>query len=178
MIARLTTRPQADEHAPYYSQYIARVPDGADVFDLLRRQPGDLRLLLRGTTEAQSSVRPAPDEWSIKEVVGHISDTERVFAYRALRIARADPTPLPGFDQDLFVRSTDFNRRTLADLLEEFELQRRANVLLFASLTDEEIARVGTASTFNVSVRALVFMAAGHVEHHVYSLKTDYHVES
>jgi uncharacterized damage-inducible protein DinB len=170
----MIARPNADEYAPFYAGYIARVPDGIDLFALLRRQPDDLRTLLAAVSDAQANAHPAPGEWSIKEVMGHICDTERIFAYRTLRIARGDTTPLPGFDQDTYVRGTDFNARALSDLLEEFSLQRRANVLCFAALTEAEIMRVGTASTAPVSVRALLYMMAGHVMHHIESFQTDY----
>jgi hypothetical protein len=112
----------------------------------------------------------------VKEVAGHVCDTERVFAYRVLRIARGDTTPLAGFEQDEYVRATDFNARSLPDLIEEFEAQRRANVVCFKPLTEEETNRRGTVSTFPVSVRALLYMIAGHVMHHIESLKTDYKV--
>lgn len=109
-------------------------------------------------------------------MIGHIADTERIFAYRALRIARGDTTPLPGFEQDAYVRATDFNARRLSDLLEEFACQRRGNVLCFQPLTEAEVARRGTASSASVSVRALLYIMAGHVLHHIESLRTDYRV--
>ena len=169
-------RPQTDEYAEFYAGYVRRVPEGSDILALLSGQPETLRALLQSITDEQAGVRPAPSEWSIKEVLGHIADTERVFAYRLLRIARGDQTALPGFDQDDFVNATDFNRRILANLLDEFEFQRRANLLLAASLTDEEIDRRGMASGNPVSVRALLHILAGHVIHHIESLKTDYKV--
>lgn len=169
-------RPQSDEYNEFYAGYVGRVPEGGDLLALLNGQPEALRSLLENTTDEQASTRPAPAEWSVKEVLGHIADTERVFAYRLLRIARGDQTPLPGFDQDAFVNATDFNRRSLADLLDEFDFQRRANMLLAASLTDEEIDRRGTASSNPISVRALLYILAGHVLHHIESFKTDYKV--
>lgn len=169
-------RPQADEYAPYYGRYIQRVAEGADLFALLSSQPNDLHTLLAAISDEAANAYPAPGEWSIKEVIGHLNDTERIFAYRALRIARGDTTPLPGFEQDDYVRGTDFNGRSLADLLDEFAAQRRANVLCFQPLTDAENVRRGTASNNPFSVRALLYMMAGHVLHHVESLQTDYHV--
>jgi uncharacterized damage-inducible protein DinB len=170
-------RPQPDEYAPYYGQYIRRVPEGSDIFSVLSAQPNELRALLQPVSDEQANVRPAPGEWSVKEVVGHICDAERIFAYRALRVARADATPLPGFEQDDYVRATSFNARTLPDLIEEFALQRRSNVLCFQPLTDAELARRGTASNNPVSVRALLYMMAGHVMHHIESLTVDYKVQ-
>ncbi len=169
-------RPQADEHAPYYSRYIDLVPEGADIYALMSAQPDALRGLLLHISDEQANIRPAPGEWSIKEVIGHICDGERVFAYRALRVARADETPLPGFEQNDYVTATDFNARSLSDLLNEFMFQRRANVLCFKPLSEAELLRRGTASNNPVTVRALLYMMIGHVMHHVESLKTSYHV--
>ncbi|MEP7291092.1 MAG: DinB family protein [Chloroflexota bacterium] len=169
-------RPQPDEYAPFYGGYINRVPEGADLAALLARQPGDLQTLLSPVSDQQANARPKSSEWSIKEMLGHICDAERVFAYRATRFARNDNATLPGFDQDEFVKATDFNTRTLADLLEEFSLQRRANLVLLKSLTAEELERVGTASGNPMSSRAAFYVMAGHVLHHVESLRTDYHV--
>lgn len=169
-------RPQPDEYAPFYAGYVQRIPEGADVLALMRQQPDELRALLNAVSDEQANARPAPGEWSIKEVIGHICDAERVFAYRAVRIARADTTPLPGFEQDAFVEATNFNARSLPDLLDEFDYQRRANLLVFRALTAEEANRRGTASDNPVSVRAAVYILAGHILHHVESLKTDYRV--
>ena len=166
-------RPGENEYAPYYAGYIQRVPDGA-VFEMLARQPDTLRALLAALSSEQAEFRPGPAEWSIKEVVGHINDVERVFAYRALRISRGDQTPLPGFEQDDYVREGNFGERTLPDLLDEFEWLRRANLLAFNKLSHEISLRQGTASGFGVSVRALIYMMAGHVDHHVESLRRDY----
>jgi uncharacterized damage-inducible protein DinB len=168
--------PQADEYFSYYGAYIQRVPPESDLFAVLRQQPDELRALLQNVSDEQANVRPAPGEWSIKEVLGHVVDVERIFAYRALCIARADPTPLPGIEQDDYVRGTDFNRRAVPDLVEEFGLLRRANILSFQYLTDEEAARRGTASGYPFSVRALLYVLAGHVIHHMESLKTTYNV--
>jgi hypothetical protein len=172
----MIARPQADEYAPFYAGYVQRIPEGSDLFALLSSQPDELRALLHAVSDSQANARPAPGEWSIKEVIGHLCDTERVFAYRAMRIARSDATPLPGFEQDDYVQATDFNRRSLPDLLDEFASQRRANVLCFQPLTDAEMARRGTASDATISVRALLHILAGHVMHHLESLKVAYKV--
>ncbi len=168
--------PQSDEYAPYYGGYIGRVPPSSDLFALLAAQPDELRALVQNVADDHAGKPPEPGEWSIKEVVGHINDTERIFAYRALRISRGDTTPIPGFEQDDYVRGTDFNRRTLADLIEEFDLQRRSNILQFQTITDEESQRRGTASGNPFTPRALLYAMAGHVMHHVESLKVDYGV--
>ncbi len=172
----MVPRPQDGEYFPYYGNYIGRVPESANVLALLTSQPDELKTLLSGVADAQANVRPAPGEWSIKEVLGHIVDTERVFAYRLLRFARNDTVALPGFEQDEFVKATDFNRRTVADLLAEFSFQRSANVILIQSLTDEETARIGSGSGNPMSARAAIYVLAGHVMHHVESLKTSYKV--
>lgn len=172
-MASISGRPGENEYAPFYAGYVQRVPDG-DIFEILARQIDSLPALLAKLTVEQADFRPGPAEWSIKEVVGHMNDAERVFAYRALRISRGDQTPLPGFDQDEYVRTANFGDRTLPDLLEEFVLLRRANLLAFNRLTHEAIQRQGTASGFGVSVRALIYILAGHVEHHMESLRQDY----
>jgi uncharacterized damage-inducible protein DinB len=166
-------RPDENEYAPFYAGYIQRVPDG-DIFEILAHQSETLRTLLAAFPTQQANFRPGSAEWSVKEVVGHINDTERVFAYRALRISRGDQTPLAGFEQDDYVRAAHFDDRNLHDLLEEFDLLRRANLLAFTHLSEEASQYQGTASGFTVSVRALLYMMAGHVEHHMESLRQDY----
>ena len=169
-------RPQADEYNEFYGGYVASVPESSDLFALMRQQPDELRDLLRDVTDEQANIRPALGEWSIKEVLGHIVDGERIFAYRALRVGRGDATPLPGFDQDKYVLATDFNARSLDDLMEEFTLQRRANLVCFKPFTETELLRRGTASGQPVSARALLYILVGHVIHHMDSLKTTYKV--
>ena len=168
--------PQSDEYGVYYGRYIQRVPTDRDFFSMFAEQPDQLRALVQHVSEDGANVRPAPGEWSIKEVIGHINDTERIFAYRALCMARGDTQPLPGFEQDDFVRGTDFNQRTLSDLLDEFASQRRANLFCFKPLTDGEFERRGTASGNSFTVRALLYVLVGHVLHHVESLQVDYKV--
>jgi hypothetical protein len=172
-MASQVNRPGENEYAPYYAGYVQRVPEG-DIFEILPHQIDTMRALLATLPAGQADFRPGPAEWSIKEVVGHINDAERVFAYRALRISRGDQTPLPGFEQDDYVRAANFGERSLPDLLDEFELLRRANLLAFNRLSNEVSQRQGTASGFGVSVRALLYIMAGHVEHHVESLRKDY----
>ncbi len=172
----IVARPQPDEYNPFYAGYVQRVPVGADIFALLSREPDDLSSLLENLPDEQANQRPAPGEWSVKEVIGHVCDAERVFAYRAMRIARGDAAPLAGFEQDDYVRATDFNARGLPDLLDEFRWQRQANLLCFRALTEPETARRGVASGNPISVRALLYIMAGHVLHHIESLQTDYHI--
>jgi len=169
--------PRPDEYAEYFGRYIQRVPPESDIFALFATQPDELRALLQNITDEQANRRPAPGEWSIKEVVGHLNDVERIFAYRLFWIARGDTTPLPGFEQDDFVRGTDFNQRSLSSLIDEFSHQRQANVLCFTPLTQAEIDRRGTASRGPFSARALLYVLVGHVIHHIESLMVDYNVK-
>ena len=172
----MIARPHPDEYAPYAATYVQRIPVGSDVLALLSRQPDDLRVLLQNVGDEQANQRPAPGEWSIKEVIGHVCDSERVFAYRALCVARGEQAPLPGFEQDDYVSATDFNARSLSDLLDEFAAQRQGNVLCFRAFREGEMVRRGTASDHPVTVRALLYIMAGHVLHHVESLQTTYQV--
>ncbi len=166
-------RPEAGEYASYYGRYISQVPEG-DVVETLERQIGETLALL-GTVDEETAGRGyEPGKWSVKELVGHLSDAERVFAYRALRFARGDRTPLPGFDQDPYVLAGNFNARTLADVAEEFAAVRRATLRLLRSLDAEAWARRGVASDNEISVRALAYIIAGHEAHHVRILRERY----
>jgi len=168
-----TQRPQPDEHDPYYSRYISLVPEG-DVLDTLRAQVADIQALLGGLSEDQGNFRYAAGKWTIKEVVGHLSDTERVFAYRALRIARNDQTPIEGFEQDDYVRFGPFARRSLAGLVEEYDAVRQSSLCLLRALDEEAWSRRGIANKATVSVRAVAFIMAGHELHHRRILKEKY----
>lgn len=169
-------KPEENEYAAFYAGYVQRVPAGSDIITLMSAQPGELTAKLNSVSEEKAMERPEAGEWNIKEVMGHICDTERIFAYRALRIARGDATPLAGFDQNTYVNGTQFDRRSLTDLIAEFEAQRKANVLCFKALTDEESKRMGTASDVPITTRALLYCMVGHVMHHIESLKQDYRV--
>lgn len=169
---RAIPAPQHDEYASFYGGYINRV--SGDVRAFLDATHVALHACLHGLDEARAAARPAPGEWSIKEVIGHLSDTERIFAYRALRFARGDATPLPGFDQDAYVPAGDFNARSLVDLLAEFDAVRAATLELLASLSSDALLRRGTASNNVMSVRAWIYAIAGHEAHHLESLKTVY----
>jgi uncharacterized damage-inducible protein DinB len=130
--------------------------------------------LLSARSEREGNFRYAPDKWSVKETVGHLSDTERIFAYRALRIARGDQTPMASFEQNDYVKSGNFGERRLSDLAEEFAAVRSASLALFRSLNDDAWTRRGVASNKEVSVRALAFMIAGHELHHQRILEERY----
>jgi len=166
-------RPEATEYADYYANYISKVP-GSDVVNVLESQRLQMLQLFAGRSERDGSFRYAPGKWTVKEVLGHITDTERIFSYRALRIARGDQTPLPGFEQDDYVRSGAFGDRTLAGLAEEFGAVRTASVSLLRSFNEEAWSRRGVASQKEVTVRALGFMIAGHQIHHRIILEERY----
>jgi uncharacterized damage-inducible protein DinB len=166
-------RPGADEHVAYYGKYIEKVPEG-DLCRIMTDQLAATRALIASIPEARGTHRYAPGKWSIKEVLGHVCDSERIFSYRALRIARGDATPLPGFEQDDYVPTGKFDRRTLADLSEELAAVRQASLLLFSHLDAEALARRGTASGNPITPRALAYVIAGHERHHVEILKAKY----
>ncbi len=158
-------RPQPGEYAPYYDRYIAQV-SGEDILITLDQQRRDTMLLLSGRDDEDGNFRYAPDKWSAKEVIGHVCDTERVFAYRALRFSRADATPLAGFEQDDYVRNGPFAERPLCDLVEDFIAVRRATLSLLRSLDEAAWTRRGLANKNEVTVRALAYIIAGHELHH------------
>lgn len=166
-------RPLTDEHNPYYSRYIDLVPN-ADILGALKQQIKETLAMLQGVTEEKSNYRYAADKWTVKEVVGHLIDSERVFGYRAMRVARNDQTPLPGFEQDDYVRFGPFAKSRLADMADEFSAVRQANVLLLSQLDEEAWKRRGTANNSPISVRALAYIIAGHELHHRSILKEKY----
>ena len=157
----MLTRPDSTEYAEFYKNYIARVPDG-NVLDFLAKQPGEYRRLLAGVSDAAAEGAPAPGKWSIKQVLGHICDAERVMTYRALRFARGDEQELLGFEQDDYVREANSNSRSMEDLLSEFEGLRKATIALqFDSLYLQEPTPGSIANKSPVSVRALAYIAGG-----------------
>ena len=164
--AARSLKPQATEHAEYYTKYVSLVSEG-DIVATLEAQTKKFVTFLRNIPEAKGSYRYAEGKWSVKEALGHVVDAERIFSYRALRFARADQTAVPGFEQDDYVRSAGHDRAKLAELIEEFELLRKANILMFKQLDEAAWTRRGIASGNEVSVRALANILAGHVEHHM-----------
>jgi hypothetical protein len=168
------TLPTPEEYAPYYGAYVQPAAARGDVLAALPKQIDELNAALGTLTDKQALFKFGPAEWSIKELVGHINDVERIFSYRLLCIARNDKTPLPGFEQDDYVREAGFDNRPLSELLAEFEHLRRANILAIQNMTDAIIDRRGTASGFPFSARALIYILVGHVEHHMTSLHENY----
>ena len=176
--ATASTRPQSGEYAPYYERYISLVhhkqTPGNDILAALEDQRRQMLLLLCGRTEADGDLRYAPEKWSLKEVLGHVNDTERIMSYRALRISRADATPIEGYEQDDYVRNGPFVRRPLADLIEDYIAVRRATVSLFRNLDEPAWSRRGVANKNEVTVRALAHIIAGHELHHRRILEEKY----
>ncbi len=166
-------RPQASEYAPFYEKYIAMVPDG-EIAETLEAQMREMKLLLGSLSEKEAEFRYAEGKWSVKELLGHISDSERIFAYRMLRIARGDQTPLAGFEQDDYVKAGNFQAHALTELLEEFTAVRRASIALLRSFDAEVWLRRGVANQKEISARALAFILAGHERHHRQILQERY----
>ena len=165
--------PQAGEYGSYYQRYIDLATED-DVVAALDAQSHETATLLGGISEEQSSHRYEPGKWSIKQIVGHMADGERIFAYRALSIARGETQPLPGFDQDPYVANAGSDDRSIADLAEELATVRRANVMMFRAFSEEAWRRVGTASDNPISVRAIAFIMLGHERHHLRILRERY----
>jgi len=169
----LIHRPAPGEYAPYYGRYIDLVP-GEDPLHALREGAEETRRLLEPLPESRGDARYAEGKWSVKEVLSHVADTERVFAYRALRFARRDETPLPGFDQDVWVAGLSTSGRTLRSFREELRAVRGASLALFGNLDAEAWDRTGTANDVRMSVRAAAFVIAGHEIHHRNILRERY----
>lgn len=173
MSVMIVGRPEADEYAPFYAGYVARVEE-ANPVEALAGQIEQTCALLHRVAEADAGSRYAAGKWSIKEVVGHLADVERIMSYRALRVARGDATPLAGFEENEYVPAGGFDRRTLADLVGELRDVRRATLALFRSFDDAAWHRRGVANGKPVSVRALGYIIPGHERHHVEALRTRY----
>jgi hypothetical protein len=165
-------RPQADEYAPFYDRYISLVTS-EDIVPVLEKQGPETVALLKSAS-AKADHRYAPGKWSVKEVVGHLSDTERIMGYRALRIGRGDRTPIEGFEQDDYIRDGNFSQRTLPDLIDEFVDVRRATIALLKNFNSEIAVRRGIANKCETSVRAVAYVIAGHELHHRRILKEKY----
>lgn len=166
-------RPGASEHGEYYGRYIGLVPDG-DILETLRDQLGDTLRLLQGVTEERETYRYGEGKWSIREVVGHLIDTERLFTFRALAIARSDGVDLPGMEQDEWAENSNAHQRRLDDMMQEWAALRRANIHMFAAMDEETGRRSGRASGFAFTVRCFPWLIAGHERWHRALLERDY----
>lgn len=176
MASPLSSRPGADEYNPYYTGYVARVREGEDVVDALGDGFGEVLATVGPLTEEQAGHRYAAGKWSIREVIGHLADTERIMAYRALRVARGDSTPLPGFDENLYVANAGADRRPMRELLADLAAVRQATLTLVAGIVDDPDAwaRRGVANDFTITPRALVHIIVGHQRHHLAVLRERY----
>lgn len=167
------TRPDAADYAPYYARYIELVPED-DVVGALMSQSGDTQRLLSSIDEARAAYRYAPGKWSVKQIVGHITDAERIFGSRMHAISRGEQQSLPGFDENDYVEQAGFDEWKLGDLAEHYALTRRANIVMLRNLSRDAWDRRGVANGVPVSLRALAFMTVGHERHHVKVLREKY----
>lgn len=158
-------RPEPDEYAPFYAGYVDAVEED-DVLEALAAGPGRLERLLAPVTPELETFRYAPDRWTIREVVGHLIDSERLFGYRALHMARRDPAPLPSMDQEAWADASNAGERPLAGLLDELEAVRRGTLGLFRGLAPGDLDRRGVASGVEFTVRSFPWIVAGHEAHH------------
>jgi hypothetical protein len=165
--------PETHEFDAYYDAYVSLVGDG-NVLAMLEAQPHEVRAIFSGMPEKRGGFAYAEGKWTIKELLSHLIDGERIFAYRILRISRGDETAIEGFEQDGYIENSNANSRSFADLLDEFDLQRRSNLHMIRNLSEDSAKRMGTANGKMVSVRALVFIMAGHIQHHINILKDRY----
>jgi len=166
-------RPETNEFAPYYNNYISLI-EGDNVMPVLNSQVAEIRSMFANVSEVKGTYAYAEGKWTVKEVLSHLIDGERIFAYRILRVSRGDKTPIEGFEQDGYIENSNANNRSFADLLGEFELQRQSNIHMVNNLSAEASKRMGTASDNPVSVRALTYIMAGHVQHHLTILRERY----
>ncbi|MCL4548975.1 MAG: DinB family protein [Bacteroidetes bacterium] len=166
-------RPDQNEYAPYYHQYIKDVPQ-IDILEYLNQQLDEAVKLFSGVSEEKASFRYATDKWSVKEVLGHIMDSERIFAYRALCISRGEKNSLPGFEQNDYVANANFDKLKLADIVEEFVALRKSNLKMFGNFSDEMWTRKGIANKNEVTVRAIAYVLAGHALHHLNVVRERY----
>jgi len=167
------SRPQPAEYDPYYQKYVGLVPED-EIVPALDGQTDELDKLFDGVPEEKGTFAYADGKWTLKEVLSHLIDGERMFAYRVFRIARGDKTPIEGFEQDGYIENSHANRRTFSELLNEFRLLREANVLFFKNLETGDWVRTGTANNVEISVRSLAWIMVGHIRHHTAILRERY----
>lgn len=168
-------RPAPTDYADFYANYVSLVPE-EDVLSAIETQSSETQKLLASVDETRGAYRYEQGKWSVKEVIGHVTDAERVFGYRALCIARGDQSSLPGFDEQEYMRNANFDAWKVGDLAELYAVNRRANIVFFRNLPEEAWDRRGTANNSPVTVRALAYIIAGHERHHVQVLRERYRV--
>jgi uncharacterized damage-inducible protein DinB len=166
-------RPQHGEYNSYYEGYMNLVPAG-DILEVLQKEQEKTFNLLKGLSEEDANFRYGPLKWSIKEVIGHIADTEKIMSYRLLRIGRGDTTPLAGFNENDYVLAANFENLTVPELLEYFNLTRNATISLLKTMSPEALTRIGNANQSETSARAIAYIIAGHEIHHRQIIKDRY----
>jgi len=166
-------KPKPGDYNPYYDKYISLIEDD-DIIKVLEDQIKSSETYLRTFSEGNGNYSYADGKWTVKEVLGHVIDTERIMAYRALAFARNEKQAIPGFEQDDYVAESNFNERYLDDLINEFKIVRESNIILFKSFDEEILNRRGTASESEITVLALIYVIAGHEKHHIKILKERY----
>ena len=166
-------RPETHEFDPYYNTYISLI-EGDNVLPALDAQSAEMSAIFSEIPEEKGTFAYAEGKWTVKEVLSHLIDGERIFAYRFLRISRGDETPIEGFEQDGYIENSNANNRSFASLIDEFDMQRRSNMLMLRNLSDEGSRRMGTASEKTISARAIAYIMAGHVRHHIRILNERY----
>lgn len=167
------TRPEKSEYAEFYAGYVSHVTEAA-IFPAIKEQISEVEKFFAEITEEKGAFAYAEGKWTIKELLGHLIDGEKILAYRALRIARSDKTPIEGYDENTYIENGNFNDLPIAALIEEFVLVRKANVRFFESLPEKAWTRIGTANGKEFSVRALAFIIVGHVRHHLQVIRERY----
>jgi hypothetical protein len=169
----LKERAGSDEHSPAFGRYLARVKDG-DITEILEAQGREFESVFQELPSGREDFRYAPEKWTIRELLGHVIDAERVFSWRALAIGRGDPAPLPGFDETIYSAGAETAAVPWSELIEEFHVVRRASVLLYSHMPEAGFRRRGTANGLPTSVRALAGVTAGHAAHHLAILRERY----
>jgi hypothetical protein len=173
----MMTRPARSEYDPYYEGYVSLVPED-EIIPTLENQMDEYSKLFEKVPDERGTFAYEDGKWTVKELLSHVIDGERMFGYRAFRIARGDKTPIEGFEQDGYIENSHANRRPIVELIEEFSLLREANLMFFENLEDEDWTRTGTANNVEISVRSLAWIMVGHVRHHVAILKERYLAKS
>jgi len=169
----MLTKKDIGPYPDFFERYVSQLPD-SDIFTLLQEQPVQLKNMIKSFSEEAAEKGYTPGKWSVKEVMGHLIDTERVFMYRIMCISRGETQSLPGFDENIYVQHGQFNARSLINLILEYESQRQATIAFFQTLTPAMLSRVGTANQKTISVKALVIITAAHELHHLHILKERY----
>ena len=164
------------DYAPAFAGYVKLVPEDDDILSVIEQQSSETQKLIGSLDDQRAAYRYAEGKWSVKQVIGHVTDSERIFAYRLLCIARGETTSLPGFDENAYMQASNFDDWKLGDLAESYALVRRSNIVLFRNLPEEVWDRRGVANNNPITVRALAYVLAGHERHHLKVLHERYRI--